>query len=454
MKKSKHVFECRSCGHREPKWLGRCPACSEWNTLEEVALGVEKSQGTSSRAPHSSRSLPLSDIHIKEDFRVPSGIGEMDRVLGGGIMGGSTVLIGGEPGIGKSTLMLQVAGNICTSGTVLYISGEESPEQLKLRAERLRITRPGLEVLCETDLDKILSIIEKKRPVLIILDSIQTLISSEIGAVPGTVNQLKYSCHELISWSREHDSALFLIAHVTKEGAIAGPKVIEHMVDTVLYFDHSDGFFRFLRAVKNRFGSVDEVGLFTMEQEGLREIGDPSTIFLESRKDGTPPGISVAPVFEGSRILLVEIQALTVPAKGGISRTYSERIDTGRVSRIAAILEKHLNLRFHDQDVYVNIAGGIRVNEVGIELPLAAALYSARTGIPVPEKTAIAGELTLAGEIRTVSHMPRRIKTTLDMGFIRIIGPPRKEERKEHMGGYLPTETIAEAMKKIFPSGS
>ena len=293
---------------------------------------------------------------------------------------------------------------------------------------------------------------DKSKPELIVLDSIQTVVSEEAGKVPGTVNQVKFCGHSLISWSKNNNAAIFFIAHVTKEGVIAGPKIVEHMVDTVLYFDHSNSGIRFVRAAKNRFGSVDELGLFTMEANGLQEVKDPSTLFLIQRDDGMPPGISAVPVFEGSRALMVEIQALTVPAKSGFSRIYSDRIDNNRVSRIAAVLEKNMSLRFSDQDIYINVAGGMKLNEVGIELALACALYSARTNIPFPKETAVAGEISLAGEIRPTAHMERRIKTATEMGFTRFIGPIRVKttENASLQGIYKGSKNISESIKLIF----
>lgn len=460
MAKKKTVFECIECGHQDPKWLGRCPSCGEWNTMEQMNLNTKKGSADTLNSPglSSKGSVMLQDIDISEVPRFGSGFAEVDRVLGGGIMRGSAILLGGEPGIGKSTLMMQIAGsaqlikNPGSSGKILYISGEESASQLKMRANRLGVKSEKIEILIESDLDRIVNVLDNSKPELIILDSIQTVVSEEAGKVPGTVNQVKFCGHSLISWSKNNNAAIFFIAHVTKEGVIAGPKVVEHMVDTVLYFDHSNSGIRFVRAAKNRFGSVDELGLFTMETTGLHEVKDPSTLFLIQRDDGMPPGISAVPVFEGSRALMVEIQALTVPAKSGFSRIYSDRIDNNRVSRIAAVLEKNLSLRFADQDIYVNVAGGMKLNEVGIELALACALYSARTGIPFPKETAVAGEISLAGEIRPTAHMDRRIKTAVEMGFNKFIGPIRVKTTRNVSphGIYTGSKNISDSIKLIF----
>lgn len=427
MAKKKTVFLCSACDHREPKWLGRCPECGEWNSFTEVSSEENRST-PAGRDIQVSPLQSIDNIETSPDIRSASGISEVDRVLGGGIMKGSATLIGGEPGIGKSTLMLQLSGAAAQRESVLYVSGEESPGQIKMRAQRLGVSGSDLKILTDFDLARILTELEKEKPELVIIDSIQTLFASEAGSVPGTVGQLKFCCHELISWAKEHNSSIFLIAHVTKEGTIAGPKVIEHMVDTVLYFDQSDSDLRILRSTKNRFGSIDEIGLFLMDGKGLNEVTNPSGIFLEQRKGDIPAGIAIASVYEGSRILMVEIQALTVPAKGAASRVYSDRIDSQRVSRVAAVLEKHGGIRFSDQDIYINIAGGLKISEVGIELPLALAIYSARTGLSLPAELASAGEISLAGEIRNVSHLKRREKASKEMGYSHFYAPSPGEE--------------------------
>jgi DNA repair protein RadA/Sms len=343
--------------------------------------------------------------------------------------------------------MLQAADSFPPPGRVLYVSGEETPGQLKLRAVRLGVSRE-VEVFCEAELERIIKVLDNLKPLLVIVDSIQTVYSPLVGAYPGVPNQLRCCCHELIEWARLHGAAVFLVAHITKEGLIAGPKVIEHMVDTVLYFDSSATDVRFLRASKNRFGSVDEIGLFTMTEEGLKEVRNPSTLFLVRRTEALPPGIATVPVHEGSRVLLMEIQALTVPAQGGLSRCSSDRIDPRRVSRIAAVLEKHIGIKFSDQDLYINVAGGINLKETGIDLALALALYSARTGLPLPGGTAAAGEISLAGEIHPIPHLDRRIKTCRELGFHRIVGPPPAESLPD----YLPALSLKEAISLVFQS--
>jgi DNA repair protein RadA/Sms len=419
-------FCCSACGRREPKWLGRCPECGEWNTFREEA--VQASRVNPNKAGTEARHLPLSAVDPQDGKRVSSGSAELDRVLGGGIMKGSAVLVGGEPGIGKSTLMLQTIAKAATGGRTLYISGEESAGQIKLRADRLGLSREGLEIFCGGDLAQALSVLEAIKPGLIVVDSVQTLHSEEAGQVPGTVNQMKYCAMELTDWAKGRGASIFLVAHVTKEGTIAGPKALEHLVDTVLYFEQSDTDLRFLRAAKNRFGSTDELGLFRMAEDGLREVADPSELFLVRREGAMPAGVCVAPVYEGSRVLLVEIQALTVPAKSGFSRVYSDRVDAQRVSRVAAVLEKQTGTHFSDQDIYINVAGGMRIQEVGVELALACALYSARANAPVGEKIAVMGELSLAGEVRAVPQQKKRVKACVASGYGTVIGPRRKPD--------------------------
>ena len=392
--------------------------------------------------------MPITAVERSAGFRTSSGSAEIDRVLGGGIMRGSSVLVGGEPGIGKSTLMLQIAARAESTGRIVYISGEESAEQIRERAERLDAVDDRIEILCETNLANVIFSLDAIKPIIFIVDSLQTIVSDEVSPVPGTVNQIKYASYELMSWARQHSATAFMVAHVTKEGTIAGPKIVEHMVDTVLYFDESDSELRILRATKNRFGSVDEIGLFTMGENGLEEVSRPDLLFLHHRTDKIPPGIVVAPIYEGSRVLVVELQALVVPAKGSFSRVYSDRIDSSRVSRVAAVLEKHVGVRFSDQDIYVNVAGGMKINEVGVELPLALALYSARTSLPVEMGTAAAGELTLAGEIRQTRHMRNRVKAAKEISLKRVIGPSDATAKEEK--GWTIVETINEAIAAVF----
>ncbi|MGM0431759.1 MAG: DNA repair protein RadA [Spirochaetota bacterium] len=423
--KNRVVYKCSSCEHEEAKWMGRCPSCGAWNTFEKTISQQAQSGKTEKKS--SSQQLPVSlhTVSSEAQTRFSSGNSELDRVLGGGIMLGSAVLLGGEPGIGKSTLLLQAAA-AAEADTVLYVSGEESPVQIRMRAERLELPLENITVLHGTSLEQIRRQLYEIRPNLVIIDSVQTVYSEEIGLVPGTVNQVKYSCMEITDWAKQNQSSVFFIGHVTKDGSIAGPKVVEHMVDTVLNFEQADTGVRIIRASKNRFGSVDEIGVFTMEQKGLFPVPDPATFFLGQRSRNVPPGSIAAAIYEGTRTFMVEIQALAVSAKGGYTRVYSDRIDSARVSRVAAVLEKHLGLPLSEHDLYVNVAGGIRVNEVGVELPLALALYSAVTGRRLQAGLVAFGELSLAGEVRPVRYVEARIKSAEEMGFLEIICPQER----------------------------
>ena len=448
-KKGSIVYKCSSCGYAQPGWLGRCPQCGEWNTLEECI--VDPNASTPSLAGDGTavkvKPIPLSKISVEDGGRMFTGISEFDRVLGGGAMKRSAILIGGEPGIGKSTLLLQTAASVLhggqASGRILYVSGEESASQIKGRAVRLGLSVDAIEILCTLRLEDILDALDSLHPSLVIIDSIQTVYSVEAGIVPGTVNQLKYCANELISWVKERDSVLFMTAHVTKDGLIAGPKSLEHMVDTVISFERNSDEVRFLRAMKNRFGSVDELGIFEMSAEGLAPIADPSALFITRREFGTPAGVACVPVFEGTRVFIVEIQALTVPAKASLNRVYSEKIDSARVSRVAAVLEKRAGIKFSDQDLYINVAGGVRLSESAIDAALAAALYSARTDIPLPEKTVVVGELSLAGEIRPVGKLKQRVKTSKELGFAKVIVP-------EPETGAVAVDSIKALVKILF----
>lgn len=436
MAKSKNsiVYKCTECGYSQPKWLGRCPSCGAWNTLEEAILDPNSNAAAfGNAATEKIKPVPLAKVSAQESTRITTGIEEFDRVLGGGAMIRSAVLIGGEPGIGKSTLMIQVSSAIHKNfrQKILYVSGEESAAQIKNRADRLNLDTDGIEILCTMRLEDIKDALSALNPVFVVIDSIQTVYSVEAGIVPGTMNQLKFCANELIGWAKSRNAVLVMSAHVTKEGSIAGPKSLEHMVDTVVSFERNDDEVRFLRAIKNRFGSVDELGIFAMTEKGLEGVGDPSSMFITKRNGATPAGIANSCVFEGSRAFLVEIQALTVPAKSSISRVYSEKIDAGRVARVAAVLEKRTGMKFSDQDIYVNVAGGVRLSESAIDAALAAALYSARTDIAVADETVIIGELSLAGEIRPVARLKQRVKTAKELGFNNIFAPESETGAKK-----------------------
>lgn len=430
-KKVSICYKCSNCGFVQPRWLGRCPECSSWNTLEEC---ITDPNALSSVAPGQIASkvkpMPLSDVTAMDDDRFSTGIEEFDRVLGGkGATKRSAILLGGEPGIGKSTLLLQTCAvfSKTKSGLVLYVSGEESSSQIKSRANRLNVDCENIQIMPTMRLEDILDALNELKPTLVIIDSIQTVYSIEGGIIPGTVNQLKYCTNELVGWVKEHESVLIMTCHVTKDGNIAGPKALEHMVDTVISFERNNDEIRFLRAYKNRFGSVDELGIFEMTATGLVPVTDPSTMFITRREGKTPNGVAVCAVFEGTRVFLVEIQALTVPAKSSLTRVYSDKIDSARVSRVAAVIEKRTGLRFSDQDIYINVAGGVRLTESAIDASLAAALYSARTGVAIKDGTVLIGELSLAGEIRPVGRIKQRARTAISLGYKTVVAPEKED---------------------------
>ena len=429
------MYKCSNCGYSQPRWLGRCPECGEWNSLEEIIIDKNNvsAAGRGSEQAVKQKPVNLDSVKSQGTTRLSTGIEEFDRVLGGGATKCSAILLGGEPGIGKSTLLLQTIASLASSqnGKVLYISGEESAAQIKERAERLEVKTNGIQILCTSRLEDSLDALDSINPTFIIIDSIQTIYSAAAGLIPGTVNQLKYCANELIGWVKERQSVLIMTAHVTKDGAIAGPKSLEHMVDTVISFERNTDDIRFLHAQKNRFGSVDEIGIFSMTEKGLIPVQDPSSLFLTRRKSSQPAGVVCTPVFEGTRVFLVEIQALTIPAKASVSRIYSEKIDSGRVARIAAVIEKRCGLVFSDQDLYVNVAGGIKLSESSIDAAIAAALYSARTDLPITSNTSVFGELSLAGEIRPVSKEKQRIKAAEALGFTVSVGPEKVFDIKQ-----------------------
>ena len=443
------IYKCSNCGYSQPKWLGRCPECGEWNSLEEIIIdrNAITPGGRGSEEVQKQKPVELASIKAMEAVRLSTGIEEFDRVLGGGATKRSAILLGGEPGIGKSTLLLQTAASAAhepaRKGNILYVSGEESAAQIKDRADRLGVDSSGIQVLCTSRLEDTLDALDALNPVFVVIDSIQTIYSAEAGLIPGTVNQLKYCANELVSWVKERDSVLIMTAHVTKEGTIAGPKSLEHMVDTVISFERNTDDIRFLHAQKNRFGSVDELGIFTMTGKGLVPVLDPTSLFLTKRGASQPAGVACTPVFEGTRVFLVEIQALTVPAKASVSRVYSEKIDSGRVARVAAVIEKRCGLKFSDQDIYVNVGGGVRLSESSIDAALACALYSARTDIALKPDTAVFGELTLAGEIRPVSKAKQRIKAAQNLGFSNVVGPEAED-------GAVKAESIKEVIRLLF----
>ncbi|OJF76338.1 MAG: DNA repair protein RadA [Treponema sp. CETP13] len=449
-KKVQTIFKCSNCGYTQPRWMGRCPECNEWNTLEECTIDKNANTpvfgGNGNFAVTKAKPIPLSKVDPMNGTRILTGISEFDRVLGGGAMKRSAILIGGEPGIGKSTLLLQTVATLTANGIkghILYVSGEESASQIRARADRLNLNCNNIEILCTTRLEDVEDALNALNPIFTVIDSIQTMFSIEAGSVPATVNQLKYCAQQLISWIKERDAVMCMSAHITKEGSIAGPKSLEHMVDTVISFERNTDEIRFLRALKNRFGSIDELGLFAMGEKGLSIVEDPSTLFITRREGTIPAGIAIVPVFEGSRVFMVEIQALTVPAKASFTHVYSEKIDSSRVSRIAAVIEKRAGIKFSDQDIYINVAGGFKLTESAIDAGLAAALYSARTNIALNAKIAVVGEISLAGEIRPVTKLKQRVKAAQILGFETVVCPDTGSHCTK-------VQNIKELVKQIF----
>ena len=423
MKKSKTSFFCQHCGYMSPKWLGKCPSCNGWNCFAEELVS-EPESGARAEMKFDGKPLPIEDIPAEEGQRTVTGIAEIDRVLGGGIVSGSAILIGGEPGIGKSTLMLQVMKNLAENGhKVLYVSGEESAHQIKLRSNRIGATTKDLLLLVEVSLERILEQIKKVEPAIVVIDSIQTVYSGDLMSAPGSVGQVREASSRLILFSKKNGIPVFLVGHVTKDGSIAGPKVLEHMVDTVLYFEGDSGHaYRIIRSIKNRFGPTNEIGVFEMQDKGLKEVPNPSAFFLEQRPQNVP-GSVVVPSLEGTRPILVEIQALVSATNLGMPRRTAIGVDHNRVSLLVAVLDKICGLHLGGSDIFINVAGGVRVEEPAVDLGVVAAMASSFLDRPVDSRTVILGEVGLTGEVRAVSQMEVRVKEAARLGFSRCIVP-------------------------------
>ena len=453
-KGKKTVYFCQNCGHEESKWLGQCPMCKEWNTFveEKIDSGVTKGTTAGARAVRESvrdaRIVRLNDVTADDDTRVTTGIRELDRVLGGGIVPGSLVLVGGDPGIGKSTLLLQVCQRLAGEKKVLYISGEESQAQIKLRANRMGAFAQGLYLLCETNLEIIR---EKERPELVIIDSIQTMYSEDVSSAPGSVSQVRESTNVFMQLAKGLCIPIFIVGHVTKEGTVAGPRVLEHMVDTVLYFEgdrHAS--YRILRAVKNRFGSTNEIGVFEMRQTGLEEVENPSEYMLSGRPEQAS-GSVVACSMEGTRPILIEIQALVCHSNFGMPRRTAAGTDYNRVNLLMAVLEKRLGMALGSSDAYVNIAGGIKMNEPAIDLGIVMALVSSYRNRPVDEKTIVFGEVGLSGEVRAVNMPEQRVAEAKKLGFETCILPEVCLKMVKGIKGIrlVGVKTVADAVNTI-----
>lgn len=415
----KHI--CRSCGYQSPKWLGRCPECGQWNSMDEEPAQPQRRQArrTSLQDPQ-----PIGKIDLSPQMRLATGISEFDRTLGGGLVPGSLILIGGDPGIGKSTLVLQVLDRLSRKGVkALYLSGEESAQQIRLRAERLSVSSPALHVMTGTCVEEVMEKLRPFRPGILAVDSIQTMYTEDIASAPGSVGQVREAAGRFMAYAKESGVPVFLVGHVTKEGAIAGPKLLEHLVDTVLYFEGDPGHvFRILRAVKNRFGSTNEIGVFEMKEAGLEEVGNPSRVLLEERPEGVS-GSVVTCCLEGTRPLLIEIQSLVGSSAVGIPRRTAVGVDHNRISLLTAVLAKRLAMQLGDQDIFVNVVGGLKVDEPAADLSIASAIISSYLNKPIERDVVVFGEVGLAGEIRAVGQPALRLKEAKKLGFKRCVIP-------------------------------
>lgn len=453
-KGKKTVFFCQNCGHEENKWLGQCPACKQWNTFveEEVVTGSSKQARSAGKADRNVRAVTLAQIEKEHEERYSSHIAELDRVLGGGIVPGSLVLVGGDPGIGKSTLLLQLCRELAADERdVLYISGEESLQQIKMRALRIGQFNDHLKLMCETNLDTVRAAIERERPQAVVIDSIQTMYSELVTSAPGSVSQVRESTNVLLQIAKGLAVTVFIVGHVTKEGQVAGPRVLEHMVDTVLYFE-GDRYasYRLLRSVKNRFGPTHEIGVFEMSADGLREVANPSEYMLEGKPEAAPGSVVVC-CMEGTRPMLVEVQALATKTSFGFPRRTASGCDFNRVNLLIAVLSKRLGIDMSDEDAYVNIAGGIRMNEPAIDLGIVLALVSSYRNKAVDEKTIVFGEVGLSGEVRGVTMPEQRVLEAKKMGYTTCVLPQSSMRSVKNVTGIklIGVRHIGEAVAQL-----
>ncbi|MDO8785702.1 MAG: DNA repair protein RadA [Syntrophales bacterium] len=423
LKKVKTQFFCQNCGHQSPKWLGKCPSCGEWNQFVEEEIRTTGATAFSD-FQFAEPPLPIEAITADEKERIRTGIAEMDRVLGGGIVGGSAILVGGDPGIGKSTLLLQILQHLAEKDMkVLYVSGEESARQIKLRGSRVGALSKNLFVLIEIALENIVQHIRELSPHVVVIDSIQTVYSSALSSAPGSVGQVRETSARLIFLSKKTGIPIFLIGHVTKDGSIAGPKVLEHMVDTVLYFEGDGGHaYRIVRTIKNRYGPTNEIGVFEMRENGLQEVANPSAFFLAEKPEGAA-GSVVVPSMEGTRPILIEIQSLVSPSNLGVPRRTTIGVDHNRVSLLVAVIDRICGLHLGNQDIFINVAGGVKVDEPAVDLGIVSSLISSFLDRPVDSGTVVFGEVGLTGEVRGISQMESRVKEAARMGFKRCILP-------------------------------
>jgi DNA repair protein RadA/Sms len=456
MAKDKTIFFCQNCGYESVKWMGQCPACHQWNTFVEEPAPSKKAGGGST-ASHSRReAVPrkLSEIDLDETDRIKTGIGELDRVLGGGIVGGSLTLIGGDPGIGKSTLLLQVCRALAEKDLqILYVSGEESLRQIKLRAKRLGTFGDFLQLLCETNLDTIVGVIDRTKPQAIVIDSIQTMYNENVSSSPGSVSQVRESTGVLLRIAKGEQIPVFIVGHVTKDGSVAGPRVLEHMVDTVLYFEgERNASYRVLRAVKNRFGSTNEIGVFEMRQDGLAEVANPSEYMLDGRPKGAS-GSVVACSMEGSRPIMIEIQALVCRSNFGYPRRTANGTDFNRVNLLVAVLERRAHLNLSSSDAYINIAGGVKMTEPAVDLGIVLAIASSAKDVALDDQTVVFGEVGLSGEIRAVSMAQQRVSEAEKLGFTTVILPKANIKNIRLSGDsrmkLIPVESVSDVIREV-----
>ena len=449
-KSKKSIFFCQNCGHEENKWLGQCPVCREWNTFVEEPVSFSKS--ASAKQIKDVEVVALKHVETDQEERIKTKIEELDRVLGGGIVPGSLLLVGGDPGIGKSTLLLQVCQRLCEDKhQVLYISGEESLKQIKLRANRMGEFTEDLLLLCETNLEIVKNVIQKRKPEVVIIDSIQTMYSEEVASAPGSVSQVRESTNVFMQLAKGLGISIFIVGHVTKEGTVAGPRVLEHMVDTVLYFEgdrHAS--YRILRGVKNRFGSTNEIGVFEMRQNGLVEVENPSEFMLNGKPENAS-GSVVACSMEGTRPILIEIQALVCSSNFGMPRRTAAGTDYNRVNLLMAVLEKRVGIHLSNYDAYVNIAGGIKMNEPAVDLGIVMAVVSSYKNQPIDEKTIVFGEVGLSGEVRAVNMPEQRVVEAKKLGFTTCIMPEVSREVVKNIKGIkiIGVKTINEALQVL-----
>ena len=423
MKGIKTEYVCRECGYKSIKWLGKCPECLSWDSFDESV--VESGAGKIQKTPYLNKAEKFSELKMPEYLRSKTGMAELDRVLGGGLVGGSVVLLSGEPGIGKSTLLLQISSELAKNRKVLYVSGEESKGQLKLRAERLGIRGDSLYLLTENDLDAVLSECEGQKPDVIIIDSVQTMSSVRFTSAPGSITQVRESAMALITYAKTNSAAVFLVGHVNKEGGISGPKILEHMVDAVLYFEgERTNAYRLIRAIKNRFGSTNEIGVFEMGDKGLIEIPNPSEVVMAERPKNTS-GSCAGCVMQGPRPIISEIQALVAKSVYPTAKRTADGFDYNRMCLLIAVLEKRMGLKFYENDVYLNVAGGIRLDEPSADLSIAMSLISGITDKVIPDDLIAFGEIGLSGEVRAVSHIEYRVKEAVRLGFTKIVLPKK-----------------------------